>query len=98
MILIIVIVINYVLLGTVNIWMGNDPGVPVEVRLVMCSTLVPHSSTIVCGLSFSQSQTDLLVFLRVLQFSSLSKSDSQSKTCGLGAVLWDHASPSGGSH
>ena len=51
MIMIIVIVINYVLLGRFNIWMGNDPDVPVvcawEVRLAICSTFVPATSAIV---------------------------------------------------
>lgn len=95
MIMIVVIVINYVLLSRFNIWMGNGPDVPVvcawEVRLAICSTFVPATSAIVRGLSFSRSQTDLTVFLWLIQFSSLSKSDSQSKTCGLGAVLWDLA-------
>ena len=95
MIMIIVIVINYVLLCRFNIWMGNDPGIPVvcawEVRLAICSTFVLATSAIVCGLCFSRSQTDLTVFLCLIQFSSLSKSDSQSKTCGLGDVLCDLA-------
>ena len=56
----------------------------------MCSTLVTPTFAIVRGSSLSRSQPDLGVFLRLLRFSSLSKIDSQSKTSGLGAVLWDH--------
>ena len=33
----------------------------------------------------------LRVFLRLLRFSSLSKTDARSKSSGLGAVLRDHA-------
>ena len=52
---------------------------PWEVSLALCSTLAPPTSAIVRGLSFSRSQPDLRVFLRVPRFSSLSKIDSQVK-------------------
>ena len=55
-----------------------------EVRLRLCSTLVPPTSGNVCGLSFSQSQPDLRIFLRLLWFSPLSKIDSKSKNIWLG--------------
>jgi len=54
-----------------------------EVRLPLCSTLAPPTSAIVHRLSFSRSQPDLRVFLHVLLFFSLSKIDSQPKTCVL---------------
>ena len=48
---------------------------PREVRLALYSTFAPPTSAIVSGLSFSRSQPDLRVPLRVLRFSSLSKID-----------------------
>ena len=71
---------------------------PGEVRLASCSTLVPPTSAIVCGLSFSWSQPALQVFLWVLWFSSLSEIDSSQNTSGLGAVPWDHTWPIGSSY
>ncbi len=73
---------------------------PWEVRLALCSTSAPPTSATVRGLSFSLSQPDLMVFLRVPRFSSRSKMDSQvKKKNGLGAVLRDHDTwPFGGSH
>ena len=49
-----------------------------EIRLALYSTLVSPTSAIECGLNFSRSGSIWLlrVFLRVLQFSSLSKIDS----------------------
>ena len=47
-------------------------------------SLVPPTSGNVCGLSFSQSQPDLRIFLRLLWFSPLSKIDSKSKNIWLG--------------
>ena len=70
---------------------------PWEVRLALYSTFLPPTSAIVCGLRFSWSRPDLRVFLQLLQFSSLAKIDSQSKTSALGAVLQDHAWPFGSS-
>ena len=50
------------------IQMGNHPGCPVlsvtgEVTFMLYSILVPPTSVIIGGLSFSQSQPDLRVFL-----------------------------------
>ena len=59
--------------------------------LALYSTLAPPTSAIERGPSFSRSQPDLIVFLRLLRLSSLPKIDSQSKTSGLGAVLRDRA-------
>ena len=69
---------------------------PWEVRLALYSTFASPTSAIVHGLSFSQSQPDLKVFIWVFQFSSFTKINSQ-KISDLGAVLWDHGWPFGGS-
>ena len=52
---------------------------PGEERLVLCFTLAPPTSAIVCGLSFSQSHPDMGFFLWVLWFFSLSKSTPSQK-------------------
>ena len=66
---------------------------PGEGRLVLCFTLAPPTSAIVCGLSFSQSHPDMGFFLRVLWFFSLSKSTPSQKhlACVLcSGIIDDH--------
>ena len=56
----------------------------------LCDPGLTLGPGIVCGLSFSRSQPDSEVFLRVLRFSSLSKIDSQPIPSGCAAVLRGH--------
>ena len=68
--------------GLISRWvtiLGSLCCMPWEVRLALCSTLAHPTPAILRGLSFSRSQPDLRVFLRVPRFSSLSKIDSQVK-------------------
>lgn len=66
------------------------------VRLTLWSSSTPPTSAKVCGLSSSQSQPDLGVFLLIFRFSSIAKIDSQLITSWLGAVLHDQQQPYSG--